>query len=791
MSIVSGVVVDATGRKDSRRWKVWSPVYSESVTGEVVTTRPQTISVTAGVFTADIDPGIVVLENPDGFRWTVTVPETDCDLWDLIAAAAIVPPETTQEHLDAAIDAYLDTQVPAITKAYVGLGNVDNTSDAGKPVSTAQQTALNLRQPIDTDLTAIAGLTSAANKLPYATGAGAWAMADVTPFARTVLDDADAAAVRGTIGAASKITVNVNDYGADPTGAAFSDSALTTALSVIGSGPGIIEFGAGTYKLSNTINLNPSHGIIGAGPGLTKIVYYGSGDFLRAHDPSAIDVIPGTAGIIYGFTVDGYAADSSANGLHIGDLYMLSISDVRVMNFGGIGCWFDNYVSWTERANVIVTVDWCGTAVVFDNHGPWGSFTHSDWIFHISVSNGQQGVVVRTSTTASPTAYTWTMLARGSLTINGNFDGGASTTGAVLTVGKDDSDAAELSSGLVLNIQAEGSMSTPAHKNIVMGAAAILDANGVLSFPWTFANGNALSHPNFHYNESPISRPLSSDSSWLTSSTGNGGGRPKSNLIINSTLATFQDSKQSVQLPGLINDIAFDTLRGGTVIFTKNGTALPVWDGYVNYLFTPDSRYCDIPSISTSDVIVAEVTFSESFQWLSTFGVSFCDGFGAHSLTIEVYYSGTSVWVPIYTTSGEKGSYHWGHDETSAVKTKMRVTITDFQNSSLRISQFLAVHFDSAMLSKPFVSRDGGPLYGSASSNPTLTATGSDSNIGINFVSKGSGTVNANGNPIVELVAVPASASSPGRPNQIAKDSAYIYVCIATGTWVRTPLSTW
>lgn len=30
-----------------------------------------------------------------------------------------------------------------ITKAHVGLGNVDNTSDANKPVSTAQQTALN------------------------------------------------------------------------------------------------------------------------------------------------------------------------------------------------------------------------------------------------------------------------------------------------------------------------------------------------------------------------------------------------------------------------------------------------------------------------------------------------------------------------------------------------------------------------------------------------------------------------------------------------------------------------
>lgn len=33
-----------------------------------------------------------------------------------------------------------------ITKANIGLGNVDNTSDANKPVSTATQTALNAKQ---------------------------------------------------------------------------------------------------------------------------------------------------------------------------------------------------------------------------------------------------------------------------------------------------------------------------------------------------------------------------------------------------------------------------------------------------------------------------------------------------------------------------------------------------------------------------------------------------------------------------------------------------------------------
>ena len=37
----------------------------------------------------------------------------------------------------------------SVTKSEVGLGNVDNTSDVNKPVSTAQQTALDLKANIE------------------------------------------------------------------------------------------------------------------------------------------------------------------------------------------------------------------------------------------------------------------------------------------------------------------------------------------------------------------------------------------------------------------------------------------------------------------------------------------------------------------------------------------------------------------------------------------------------------------------------------------------------------------
>jgi hypothetical protein len=59
------------------------------------------------------------------------------------------------------------------SRTNLGIGNVDNTSDANKPVSTATQTALDLKQDADADLTAIAGLTPSNDDFMQRK-AGAW-----------------------------------------------------------------------------------------------------------------------------------------------------------------------------------------------------------------------------------------------------------------------------------------------------------------------------------------------------------------------------------------------------------------------------------------------------------------------------------------------------------------------------------------------------------------------------------------------------------------------------------------
>lgn len=137
------------------------------------------------------------------------VKQTDnSSTWILAATPASTAANWVQlESSGAVLSVNGQTGAVVITKSTVGLANVDNTSDANKPISTATQTALNNKQPIDNTLTALAGVTTAANTIIYATGSDTFSTTSLSSFGRTLIDDADSASARTTLSVYSQAQI--------------------------------------------------------------------------------------------------------------------------------------------------------------------------------------------------------------------------------------------------------------------------------------------------------------------------------------------------------------------------------------------------------------------------------------------------------------------------------------------------------------------------------------------------------------------------------------------------------
>jgi hypothetical protein len=207
-------------------------------------------SITDGSNTQSVESaGTVTFTGGDGIGAVVSATDTLTISADLKANGGVVI-----ESSELAVDLGASSITGTLAVSDGGTGST-TASDARTALGLAIGTNVQAHNDILDDL---AGLTQAANKLPYFNAATTAATTDLTSFGRSLIDDADASAARTTLGVDAAGTDNSTDVTLVTTshdylsisGQAITLGAIDLAADVTGDLP-VTEGGTGASNASD------------------------------------------------------------------------------------------------------------------------------------------------------------------------------------------------------------------------------------------------------------------------------------------------------------------------------------------------------------------------------------------------------------------------------------------------------------------------------------------------------------------------------------------------------------
>ncbi len=285
-------------------------------------------------------------------------------------------------------------------------------------------------------------------------------------------------------------------------------------------------------------------------------------------------------------------------------------------------------------------------------------------------------------------------------------------------------------------------------------------------------------------------------------------------LLYGTTLDLHPESSGFNTLPHIVNDIAYNSQRGGSVSYTLN--AAPATPTGNENPFLPDATTAQSFSLANAatDVVVVEVTNHRTFNWGATIGIVMTPWCTAKDVVIEIYDPIATTWISLYSATDEESGHHWagaydsGSYDGANGFSKIRFTLSNFiTTGNFRITQMYVVGYDSSLASGTFLPRGGGSLYGTSGASPELKAAGSDSDIGLvlypkgagsvtiyadsgqtptlhaggadtnhdlNLITQGTGVVKAGGNPIISSVTgIPAVTGAPSSSTYLRGDGTW------------------
>jgi len=162
---------------------------------------------------------------------------------EYIATSTLSITESQISDLQSYLTAETNDLSAAVIWANVPNANITESSvtqhQAALSITESQISDLGNYQISDAGLTSIAGLTTAADKMLYTTAADTYAVSTLTAAGRALLDDADAAAQRTTLGLGSAATSNTSAF--ESAGSVSTHAALTEVHGISAFGATLVD----------------------------------------------------------------------------------------------------------------------------------------------------------------------------------------------------------------------------------------------------------------------------------------------------------------------------------------------------------------------------------------------------------------------------------------------------------------------------------------------------------------------------------------------------------------------